>query len=988
MRVLTPWVSVIIPARNAGPWIADALSSLLDQSEGDWEAIVVNDASTDDTEEKARAFGAGDPRIRTISGAFGGAAAARNAGIAAASGCYVLFLDADDWLSADFLARTRRRIDNDKDVDAAYGSYQRVATSGALCKQSFNSLIAERPLDVFARECGIAIHAIVLRRTRVTEVGGFDVTLKTCEDWDLWQRLARHGVRFIADRDALVFYRMRDGSLSSNLDQLLSDAQIVRARGFSTDFNSGGTIASAAEKAITADLGAEADWAAYLSVWCAAAEIGAGRGDGLRFLQDAEMCEILAARRQEAAGSIVDGLIVGAAMTADELAAQWRKYRAHLAGLADALEARSGSEGCAQALLYAIEFRLLDELQANVPVSLNLTASRTFEVGEPSAFVVPSEVDTVELVLRARGKEIGRTVAPVAGGMSKEQAHRLLVEIAGLERYLKLLGRPKRLAALALAAAADPRGLAGRVQHLRGNGFSTVSALRRSVRGAYAERGGHRKEGLASTNDDAELAILSSAAIDERSSEFWEELFETPDPWNYRSQYEREKYEFTLSLIPSHGVRSALEIACAEGIFTESLAKRVEHLKAVDISERALQRARQLCAQSPNVTFDRFDLSADEIAGDQDLIVCSEVLYFLKDEAELAAFALRVRDALAVGGRFVTAHAFVLIDDKTRTAFDWNNPFGAAKIHDVFASIPGLRLDKAIVTELYRVDAFIRVDDQNKASSPDITYTEIKAPIERDVARYIVRGGVSELRGRLRASVNTTALPVLMYHRVASDGPAALARYRTCPTEFARQIEYLRKNGYYTPTSNELVECWRVRRPLPGRPVFITFDDGYADFQHTAWDVLYAFDMSAHVFLVTDKVGGVSDWDSRFGEPATLMDWKDCEMLARDGVSFGSHLATHRRADGLSSQELIDELTRSRKAIELHTGAAPRLVAPPFGLFDKRFQHFAREAGYDLAFSTHEGVSEIGKGAFSIPRLEPVGGLTLEDFAAMLGRAA
>ncbi len=988
MSVVIPWVSVIIPARNAGPWIADALSSLIDQSESDWEAIVVNDASTDDTEEKARAFGAGDVRIRTISGAFGGASAARNAGIEAALGSWVLFLDADDWLSADFLARMRRRLKDDNNADAAYGSYQRVTTSGAFCRPSFNSLIADRPLDVFARECGIAIHAIVLRKSCVMDIGGFDVSLKTCEDWDLWQRLARNGARFIAEPEALVFYRMRKGSLSSNLDQLLSDAEIVRRRGFSAELSSIGTSTPCTEEGVALDLGSEADWAAYLSVWCAAAEIGAGRGDGRRFIEDPAACEILAARREEAAGSIVEGLIVGAAMTADELAAQWSDHAAHLTRLVDAVEARSGAVGCAKALLYAIDFRLLAERQAKGSVSLTFTASRIFEVGEPSAILLPPKVDTVEIILHARGQEIGRTVARADGGMSKEHVHRRLIEIAGLDRYMQLLGRRKRWQALTLAAAADPLRVAGQTRRLRREGYQPMSALRRSVRGVYAERVGYAIDGVPWANDNAQSEPSPLAAVDERSSEFWEDLFETPDPWNYRSPYEREKYELTLSLIPPHGIRSALEIACAEGIFTESLAKRVEQLKAVDISERALQRARQLCARLSNVTFDRFDLAADDIPENQDLIVCSEVLYFLKDEVELAAFALRVRDALALGGRFVTAHAFVLVDDKTRTGFDWNNPFGAAKIHDVLASTPGLRLEKAIITELYRVDAFIRVDDETKAASPSITYTDIKSPIERDVARYIVRGGVSELRACLRASGNTTALPVLMYHRIASDGPTALSRYRTCPIEFAKQIEYLRKNGYYTPPVDELVECWRGGRPLPGRPVLITFDDGYADFRAAAWDILYASDMSAHVFLVTDKVGGVSDWDARFGDPAPLMDWKDCEMLARDGVTFGSHLATHRRADGLSSCDLVDELTRSREAIDKRTGAAPSLVAPPYGLFDQRFSHFAREVGYDLAFSTQEGVAEIGKSPFSVPRLEPVGGMTLEDFAAMLGRAA
>ena len=77
--------------------------------------------------------------------------------------------------------------------------------------------------------------------------------------------------------------------------------------------------------------------------------------------------------------------------------------------------------------------------------------------------------------------------------------------------------------------------------------------------------------------------------------EFWELFFETKDPWNYGSRYEQVKYEQTLSLLPDAALGRALEIACAEGMFTQKLAPRVGHLFGADISSKALQRAAQRC---------------------------------------------------------------------------------------------------------------------------------------------------------------------------------------------------------------------------------------------------------------------------------------------------------------------------------------------------------------------------------------------------------
>src|SRR4030095_12896671 len=134
----------------------------------------------------------------------------------------------------------------------------------------------------------------------------------------------------------------------------------------------------------------------------------------------------------------------------------------------------------------------------------------------------------------------------------------------------------------------------------------------------------------------------------------WDQRFETPDPWNYDASYEQRKYEQTLQMLADETIGQALELACAEGHFTEKLASRVESLAAIDISERALERARFRCRSHGNIQFRFWVLIDDEIPGNMDLIVCSEVLYFLEDTDMLRRISEKLTRALAPGGRLVT----------------------------------------------------------------------------------------------------------------------------------------------------------------------------------------------------------------------------------------------------------------------------------------------------------------------------------------------
>ncbi|UCI07181.1 trifunctional glycosyltransferase/class I SAM-dependent methyltransferase/polysaccharide deacetylase [Mesorhizobium sp. B1-1-8] len=960
-----PLVSIVVPARNAEATLARALDCLLDQGIVDWEAIIVDDASTDRTPAIIAGYVERDARFRTLRSCAYSPAGARNSGISTARGRWLMFLDADDWVDASFLAKMLAALKSAPDAVAAYCGSRRVMPDGELTPSSISTEVAIGPFETFARRCAICTHALLVDRETIVELGGFDVSLRTCEDWDLWQRLARLGKNWVMVDEPLAFYRVSPNALSRNSTQMTADAEIVIARGFSPDPRVKHPASAHANGAIDANGGTASAALAWFALWNAASDCGCGS----RSINPQSLHALPAGRKwsHEIAKVIFDGLMVGSLSVPTQLAARWDRFGGSLTELIIKLGEVWGDPVAGRRVQYHLEQMLLEFDDLAAPRRLARTLGIRVDARNPTAIELPQGIDQIYACLMIDGQIEARVQFGVLGKVTTRHWIELILNVVP----------PERLVSKSIFAAEASLSMAGR----RPDADSHFGELARLATEAQelVRSSAEAAEPLAAPR----RAPAADGHDNDRTSSFWDRHFATEDPWNYNSPYEQEKYERQLEILPAGPIARALELACAEGHFTRQLAPRVGHLTATDISAVAIGRARARCGDQPNVEFGTLDFSTDTLPGEMDLIVCSEVLYYLEDLAELRRVAKKLVEALAPGGSFISAHAFVLRDNPERTGFDWNT-FGAQAISETLAATEGLVLEQSIQTELYRIDRFRRQSPGDVATEPMIDHVPIRAPVDVGVARRIVWGGAHALRRDVARSERRQRIPVLMYHSVADDGPAALARFRCTPAAFGSQMAWLRANGFHAISSEQLERLIANRQPFAGRPVLITFDDGFQNFADHAWPTLRKNDLTAEVFLVTDLVGESAQWDAISGPPAPLMDAATVRRLAGEGAFFGSHLATHRAIDGLSSSELAAELLRSRMFIEKWTGRPTTAFAAPYSVTDRRLGRLARECGYRIGFGGRHGPAGLDGDPIDLPRIEIRGDRSLDDFVAIV----
>lgn len=218
----TPLVSIVTPAYNSSAYIGETIAAARAQTMSDFELLIVDDGSTDDTIDAVHRASDGDPRVRVLHAAHGGPAAARNVALAAGRGRFYALLDSDDVWVPTYLAEQVAQLDRHPEI--AIVSANGFSRGGPLDGRPLwaeTSGVHEVGLhDVLTNDLAVLVMA-VFRREVFERIGGFDPAYTGNEDYEFWIRAANAGFRILQHRRPLVHYRRRPDSLSSDEIRML-----------------------------------------------------------------------------------------------------------------------------------------------------------------------------------------------------------------------------------------------------------------------------------------------------------------------------------------------------------------------------------------------------------------------------------------------------------------------------------------------------------------------------------------------------------------------------------------------------------------------------------------------------------------------------------------------------------------------------------------------------------------------------------------------
>jgi glycosyltransferase involved in cell wall biosynthesis len=223
--------SVIIPCYNHAHFLEESLSSLIRQSYHDWEAIIVNDGSTDNTEEVAYKWCKIDSRIKFISITNSGLSTARNKGIEFSSGEFIALLDADDKYASNHLELISKSFKTDADIVFTGYTY----FSGNTVENHDVNLCTETNFSQIVYHNLVPPVAVAFKRSLLLQSGNFDSSLKSAEDWDLWIRFFKVGAKLGILENSSCYYRISENSMSRQFLTMYDSLKTVSLRAYNYD---------------------------------------------------------------------------------------------------------------------------------------------------------------------------------------------------------------------------------------------------------------------------------------------------------------------------------------------------------------------------------------------------------------------------------------------------------------------------------------------------------------------------------------------------------------------------------------------------------------------------------------------------------------------------------------------------------------------------------------------------------------------------------
>ena len=245
----SPLVSIVIPTYNHAPMLQRALATVIEQTYQNWNAIVVNNFSTDNTLDVVAKFN--DPRIQCVNFRNNGViGASRNEGITLSTGEYVAFLDSDDTWFPTKIEKCVASLESGSDL-VCHAEYW-IDESGKSRLVAYGPSEAATHHNLIYKGNRISTSATMVRATLLKEVNGFDTSpeLISTEDYDLWIRLAAKSNRFAFIDEPLGEYHRHDNNVSANIEKHLAAELALLAKHFSVNAQLENSLARRRRKAL------------------------------------------------------------------------------------------------------------------------------------------------------------------------------------------------------------------------------------------------------------------------------------------------------------------------------------------------------------------------------------------------------------------------------------------------------------------------------------------------------------------------------------------------------------------------------------------------------------------------------------------------------------------------------------------------------------------------------------------------------------------
>ena len=221
-------------------------------------------------------------------------------------------------------------------------------------------------------------------------------------------------------------------------------------------------------------------------------------------------------------------------------------------------------------------------------------------------------------------------------------------------------------------------------------------------------------------------------------------------------------------------------------------------------------------------------------------------------------------------------------------------------------------------------------------------------------------------------------VPILMYHHIEDPPPGADVYRRDLsvpPAKFEAQLRYLSQQGYESITLNDLALHLTRGKPLPPRPIILTFDDGYTDAYTYAFPLLQKYGFVGTFFLVTSYLDNHN---------ADFLSWGEVEEMHAAGMRFEPHSYDHPDLRNRGFQYLVFQTLGPKQAIEARTGEPCRFFAYPSGRYDQFVIDVLHSADYWGAVLTGQGATHDTDDLFLLHRVRVSGGGNLDDFIVKL----